>query len=568
MFVLLDNKYVSDSQLSKIVEKLSNPYNDLDNLFEVNSVQLGDYTLATNGTFYNSDNNLKMVCKSKSKSISVLYSELCEYSDFGNNIENIKDVVRKQNEPFCLVAVNNNGDYLVIGDKSGIEGLYSGYSNGHIVIYSTYHINTYFKNCVNVDKVMSVDTDSFILCLNGTTQTIKIVQDTKQISLAGQIGKGIMSGDLLNGGENNMSMDSIFGPLVSNRVEQMSSIEYETRPNKYGVSIFDRIVQWNNVQQLFDTVNIPSSTNVFYDKNFFKNYKSNDYQTVVKVVSEDWVDKALEMNSRGIKSVVLNMTDKSFPAVDIHLGTNGQEESIYRRSNISKALVLDKFYPFNNDNRVIYSSDVTIFYGGENKKWETLEDPQKMEFGTESQKEFQTMFFVRSVRACGWARVREWARACVRTRVGTVKMRPTRVHTYQKMSFISCPPIKSPYNLEYDYTKLFENSKLCTNHIAIVQGYLSNVLQAGIKNGHDGIVLPAFGCEGQKNPPRCIAEILKELIKQYSGFYKEIVVCIPEADNRLLGNFHIFQSILESDDMKIELETKDVQLDNILDELN
>jgi uncharacterized protein (TIGR02452 family) len=514
MFVLLDNKSVSNSQLSQIVEKLSNPYNDLDNLFEVNSVQIGDYTLATNGTLYHSISSLKMACKSRSKSISGLYSELCKYSDFGNNIENIKDVFKKQNESLCLVAVNNNGDYLVMGDKSGIEGLYSGYSNSNIIMYSTYHINTYFKNCVNIDRVVPVDTDSFILCLSGTIQTIRIIQDTKQISMVGQIGKGIMSGDLLNGGENNMGMDSIFGPLVSNKTEQMSNIEYETRPNKYGVSIFDRIVQWDKVKKLFDTTSLPKSTNVFYDKNFFKNYRSNEYQTIVKVISEDCVDKALEMNSRGIKSVVLNMTDKSFPAVDIHLGTNGQEESIYRRSNLTNALVLEKFYPFNNDNRVIYSSDVTMFYKGENEKWERLEE-------------------------------------------------------LQKMCFISCPPIKSPYNLQYDYTKLFENSKLCPSHIAIVQGYLSNVLQAGIKNGHDGIVLPAFGCEGQKNPPRCIAEILKELIKQYSGFYKEIFVCIPEADDRLLGNFHIFQSILEIDEnTEIDMDTKDVQLDNILDELN
>ena len=514
MFVLLNNKSVSDSQLSKIVEKLSNPYNDLDNLFEVNSLRLGDYTLATNGTLYHDCSNLKMVCKSRSKSISGLYSELCKYSDFGNNIENIKDVVRKQTEPFCLVAVNKDGDYLVIGDSSGIEGLYSGYCNGHIIIYSTYHITTYFKNCVDVHKVMPLDTDSFVLCLNGTIQVVKTLQGTGQISTAGQIGKGIMGGDLLNSGENNMGLDSIFGPLVSNKADQMSNIEYETRPNKYGVSIFDRIVQWDTVKKLFDTTSVPSSTNVFYDKNFFKNYRSNEYPGVTKVVSEDWVDKALEMNSRGIKSVVLNMTDKSFPAVDIHLGTNGQEESIYRRSNLTNALVLDKFYPFNNDNRVIYSGDVTIFYGAESKKWERLGEPQKM-------------------------------------------------------SFISCPPIKSPYNLEYDYTKLFENSKLCPSHISIVQGYLSNALQAGIKNGHDGIVLPAFGCEGQKNPPRCIAEILKELIKQYSGFYKEIVVCIPEADDRLLGNFHIFKNILEIDEnTDIETESKDVQLDNILDELN
>jgi hypothetical protein len=290
MFVLLDNKLVSDSNISQIIEKLANPYNDTDNLFEVNRVQVGDYTLATNGTIYDSNPDLKMVCKSKSKSdCKSIYDELCKYSDFGNNIEKIKSVV--YNKPFCLIAINNNGDYLVRGDSSGMEGLYCGSSKDTIVMYSTYHINTYFKSFVDVDNVTPVETNEcFTLCLNGTTQTIKMfphfnddpilpngsretIKKGKQISIAGQIGLGIMSGDLLNGCENNMGMDSIFGPLVS---DSASNIEYETHPNKYGVSIFDRIVQWEKIQKLFDTVSVPKSTNVFYDKNFFKNYKSNE----------------------------------------------------------------------------------------------------------------------------------------------------------------------------------------------------------------------------------------------------------------------------------------------------
>jgi uncharacterized protein (TIGR02452 family) len=351
------------------------------------------------------------------------------------------------------------------------------------------------------------------MSLGSTITTIRIFDDSKAISVAGQVGKGVMSGDLMNGC-NNGGLDSIFGPLVGNATDKLSSIEHDMKPNKNGVSVFDKIVQWSTVQSFLgpDVSNAPKSTNVFYNSNFFNHHATKNYETIVQVVSEDWIDKALEMKTRGIDPVVLNMTDKVFPAVDIHLGLGGQEESIFRRSNLNQALVLDKFYPFTSDNRVIYSKDVTIYYGSEKVKWELLKEPKKV-------------------------------------------------------SIISCPPVKSPYNLEYDYTKLFENSKMNQGHIITTKGYLQNTLQAAIKNGHDCIVLPAFGCEGQKNPPRCVAEIVREVLEIYNGYFKEVIVCIPDADDKLLGNYNIFKEVLEHK-VKVNESTTEVQLDNILDEMN
>jgi uncharacterized protein (TIGR02452 family) len=238
---------------------------------------------------------------------------------------------------------------------------------------------------------------------------------------------------------------------------------------------------------------------------------TKNYETIIQILPEDWIDKALEMKSRDINPVVLSMTDKVFPAVDIHLGLGGQEESIFRRSNLNKALVLDKFYPFTSDNRVIYSKNVTIYYGSERIKWEKLEEPKEI-------------------------------------------------------SIISCPPVKSPYNLEFDYTKLFENAKMCPSHIATTKGYLENTIQAAIKNGHDSMILPAFGCEGQKNPPRCVAEILRELLEKYKGYFKEVNICIPDTDERLLGNYNIFKEVLLKKIDKNE-NIIEVQLDNILEQM-
>lgn len=519
MFILVDNRSISSSHLKALLEKLENPYNDKDNLFSVKNVEIGNYTMATNGPMYDSLPNLKMVCKSKYKSeiVEQLYNELAGLSNFGDNIEAIKDIVNNMSgsNSFCAALLNNNGDYIIINDKTGMDQIYSS-SN----IYSTYHITTYFKDCISVNTVRPMNNNSLIMCLNNTIKTINIVDDPKEISIAGKIGKGIMSGDLMN--SNNFGMDSIFGPLVGpqmdNNVDKLSNIESDMRPNANGVSIFDKLVQWSTVQTFLgnDVINAPKSTNVFYDKNFFNHHTTKNYETVIQVVKEDWIDKALEMNSRELNSVVLSMTDKIFPAVNIHLGLEGQEDSIFRRSNLNQALVLEKFYPFTSDNRVIYSKDVTIYYSGEKEKWQLLSDPQRV-------------------------------------------------------SIISCPPIKSPYNLEYDYSRLFENAKMCPSQIATTRGYLENTLQAAIKNGHEGIVFPAFGCEGQKNPPRCVAEILKELLEKYSGYFKEVIVCIPDADERLLGNYNIFKNVLENKyvDKDNESEnTAEVVLDNILEQMN
>ncbi len=514
MFFLIDNRSISVSQLEALVEKLKNPYNDTDNVFGVKYSKLGNYTIVTNGPFYDTLPNIKMVCKSRCKTeqIEQIYTELGKYSNFKDNIEAIKSIITGYNFSCCIAAINNNGDYIVITDKLGIDKIYCGSIDTNNVIYSTYHINTYFKECLSSSiKVLDINSNDLIVCIDDTIKTIKLDEDSKDYTKAGQVGKGVMSGDLMNGG-NNFGMDSIFGPLIGNTVDKLSSIETDMRPNKNGVSIFDKIVQWSTVQSFFGAEDVPKSTNIFYDKNFFNHYTPKEYETKIQVISEDWIDTAIEMNNRGLSSVVLSMTDKVFPAVDIHLGIGGQEESIFRRSNLNRALVLDKFYPFTSDNRVIYSKDITMYYGGEKVKWRPLKE-------------------------------------C------------------QKVSIISCPPVKSPYNLEYDYTRLFENSKMCPAHIATTRGYLENTLQAAIKNGHDGIVLPAFGCEGQKNPPRCVAGILEELLEKYSGYFKEVYICIPDADERLLGNYHIFKEVLEKK-IVVNENITEVQLDNILDEMN
>jgi uncharacterized protein (TIGR02452 family) len=509
MFILVDNRFISSDVLKALLEKLKNPYNDSDNLFAVRNVEIKNYTIATNGPLYDNLPNIKMVCKTKSKTpqIDNIYNELGKYSNFEENIEAIKNIFKTTSGlgSFCLAAINENGDYIVVNDKSGMDQIYSGTMKADSIIYSTYHINTYFKEYIGMIDVVPINCDNIITCVNNNIKHFNNAEN-KDIG----IGKGIMNSEFITD-DNILGFGSVFVPMIGNNKETSNILKYDLGLNENGVSIYDRKLQWIKVQHETPSDN-PISTNIYYDKQFPNGVACKNYNTIVKVVSDDWIDGALEMESRGINPVLLNMTDKVFPAVDIHLGIGGQEESIFLRSNLNKALMIDKLYPFSNDNRIIYSKDIIIYYEGEKTKWANYKEPKKV-------------------------------------------------------SIISCPPVKSPYNLEYDYTKLFENSKMSPNHINTTRGYIENTLQAAIKNGHDGIVLPAFGCEGQKNPPRCVAEIMKEILEKYNSFFKEVFICIPGANDKLLGNYNIFKDVLEKKLKTIENSTE-VSLEDILDEIN
>ena len=548
-YVLLDKSVLTDDNINNVLQQLKNPYND--ECVDLDIITIGDYILASNYSIYNNDNdkNLKMVCKGNIKNTSdlciiydigadkdgfnVIYKSLCTDSNF-QDISKICDKLNSISGNFSIIAINNAGEYILATDRQGSEKIYVGYLGDKPVIYSNYNIRMFFNECLELDKTTSVIDGYLELNLKSGRQTQKYskslfdnfdassVTDTKRyessgISCGGIYGMGIMGsanvitnmGGISNmdslfaglGGISNMcgninsmydtntALDAAFAPLIGD-YSSGSANDYETRVGKNGTSILDKMICWEDTQKRYTLYKAPPmSVQIYYDNNFLSNYtvdtsNNNINSCKIDIANDDLIDIALDMLERGLRPVVLNMTDKHYPAVNIQQGSGGQEESFFRRSNYGQTLTVE-LYPI-NDSGVIYSNGVTVFKDNEKDGWNILE--------------------------------RE-----------------------KQISFIACPPIKSPYNLAYDYTKLFENASLSEEQGIITKIVLETAIQAAIKTGHNAIVIPAFGCEGHKNPPRHIANILKTLVQQYKPFFNEIVIGMPDIDDTYLGNYRIFR---------------------------
>jgi uncharacterized protein (TIGR02452 family) len=584
-YVLLDKSVLSEGNINNVLQKMKNPYDD--ESMDLNIIKIGKFILASNKDIYDSNKNLNMLCKGNIKNTSdlciiydisndndgfnVIYNTLCKDTNF-EDISRICEKLNNISGNFSIIAINHNGEYILATDRGGAEKIYVGYIGDKPVIYSNYNIQIYFNECLQLDKCTSVIDgylevnlksgrqiqkyskslfDNFEPAVSNTTNRYNNVSNISSISSGGVYGMGIMgSADVITsmGGINNMdslfaglgnisnisgninsmydtnrALDAAFAPLIGD-YSGGNANDYETRVGKDGTSILDKMICWEDTQKRYPLYKTPPvSIQLYYDNNFLSNYNSTNSinNCKIDIINGDLIDIALDMLDRGLKPVVLNMTDKHYPAVNIQQGNGGQEESFFRRSNYGQTLTVD-LYPI-NDSAVIYSNAVTIFKNSEKDGWNILE--------------------------------RE-----------------------KQISFISCPPIKSPYNLVYDYTKLFENSSLNEEQEIITRIRLTTALQAAIKTGNNSIVIPAFGCEGHKNPPRHIANILKTLVQQYKPFFNEIVIGMPDIDDSYLGNFRIFRrvfgfendiskSTILSESTYTEISEDQISIDELLEEL-
>lgn len=61
---------------------------------------------------------------------------------------------------------------------------------------------------------------------------------------------------------------------------------------------------------------------------------------------------------------------------------------------------------------------------------------------------------------------------------------------------------------------------------------IETILSVGLQNGHDAIVLSAFGCGYNKNPPRHMAQLFREVITQnFAHCYRHVTFAIIDDEN-------------------------------------
>lgn len=203
-----------------------------------------------------------------------------------------------------------------------------------------------------------------------------------------------------------------------------------------------------------------------YDKEMsVKNIESFDRPTDVNIIEKDAIDAALELKANGLNPVIHNFANGYYPCGLYEEGGAGFEEDICRRTTLSLSLQkAHNHYPLNLNFGGIYSS-ACVFRNKENEGYCLLESPQMLHFIS----------------------------------VAALNLRSNRHHNHILQ------------NLEY--AKHGEDA-LTEDGKEIMLNKMRTILRIAILNGHDAIVLGAWGCGNYKQRPKQIAYMFQTVLNE------------------------------------------------------
>ncbi len=247
---------------------------------------------------------------------------------------------------------------------------------------------------------------------------------------------------------------------------------------------------------LTDTASSVKRT-TFYDGKLAFGSFNRYHQTTAHFVKADAVDVALFlMDKKSVNPVVLVMADEKRPGGSHTEGTCAQEESIYRRTTLKLNLEDPDGVAMEREWKYvieplggIYAPDVQVFRSSEGRGYDFLPQPKKL-------------------------------------------------------AFICVSSLASP---QLETSKKNGQKMLNDEDAKLTQRKIETILNIGLQNGHDAIVLSAFGCGYNKNPPHHIAKLFREVITtQFPACYKHVTFAILDDDNTRLdhnpeGNIKPFQ---------------------------
>ena len=236
----------------------------------------------------------------------------------------------------------------------------------------------------------------------------------------------------------------------------------------------------------------------FYGKKVVIDYDSlPKYETKIEVIDNDCLYAAKDLIDKGLNPCVLNMASFHTPGGGVTRGSSAQEESIFRRTNIFKSLYQfneigsaygikqrEERYPLDYNFGGIYTPNVTVFKASEGDDCILLEEPYKI-------------------------------------------------------GVVSVAAVKNPR---------VENGKLVPWVVDTLKCKIRQILDIALENGHDSIVLSAFGCGAYKTPPTEMARLFKEILSRddYKNAFKAISFAIinvksTNGEHNPQGNFEPFR---------------------------
>lgn len=240
-------------------------------------------------------------------------------------------------------------------------------------------------------------------------------------------------------------------------------------------SFYKRIECWKQTQQESKMIqNPPPSYKHHYDAS--RKLLQRFQDTSLSLFSADALDCGLRLKGEGLNPAVLNPCNHSLPGGMVSNGSLGQEESIFRRTNICRTLIMcPELYPIQYGEG-IYSPSVCILKADE---------------------------------AEGWVRY----------------------------NFTDMIDIISSSGLHYHTVNAA--GQLCQEDEEKLAGQLRTVIQIACLRGHDSLVLGALGCSASscRNPVEQIATIFKRVLVEHVGVLKQIIIAIPPDFSNSSNNF-------------------------------
>ena len=234
---------------------------------------------------------------------------------------------------------------------------------------------------------------------------------------------------------------------------------------------------------VFDTGRMLSGTQFYSQQFHVHDIPTIQGRTTVEVVDADCLLEGIRLLDEGYRPAVLNMANRQRPGGGVRTGAAAQEETIFRRTDIFRAMF--QFAPFAGDYGIrksnlqypmdrnfggIYTPSVTVFREDEGNGFRLMEEPRKLDF----------------ISVAGMNR----------------------------------PDLK-PDGMIVDYL------------VEPIRHKIRTILRIGLAHGHDSLVLGALGCGAFRNPPAQIARLFHEVLmeKEFADKYRHIFFAILEDHN-------------------------------------
>ncbi len=262
---------------------------------------------------------------------------------------------------------------------------------------------------------------------------------------------------------------------------------------KINIKTFFNTVQIANsgfyITEAGKRVELPDDEKMIKDTAFYKdeftvnNVPALRSSTIVEVTDKDCLKEAVRLSKEGFNPAVLNMANRQRPGGGVHNGSNAQEESIFRRTNLFSSLyqyshLADEFglsqatdqYPLDRNFGGIYTPNAILFRDSEKNGCKLLEDPKYV-------------------------------------------------------SIITVAAMNRP--------ELTPSGMISPNLVEGVKNKMRTIFRLGLRHRHDSLVLGAWGCGAFCNPPAHIARLFHEVMNEpeFKNKFRKIVFAIIEDHN-------------------------------------